>query len=77
MSESSSLEDAFADFGRQFGKALAGLGFVAAGQGAMGWMLQNEPDKARKALSNLDDRQAAVVADAAEMLATMIRGDRT
>jgi hypothetical protein len=73
---SQNLEDAFADFGRQFGKALADLGFIAAGQGAMGWMLQNEPEKARKVLVDLDDRQAAVIADAAELLASMIREDR-
>jgi hypothetical protein len=71
MSDSQNLGDAFADLGRQLGNALADLGFVAAGQGAMGWMLQGEASKAREALADLTAEQRAGVADAARKLAVL------
>jgi hypothetical protein len=63
--------ETFAQLGRELGNALADLGFVASGQGAMGWMLQGEPDKARRALTGLTDEQRAKVAEAARRLAEM------
>jgi hypothetical protein len=69
------LGDIFADIGRQLGEGLANLSLVAAGQGAMGWMIQGEPDRARQALADLTDEQRALVAEAAVCLLDMLRKD--
>jgi hypothetical protein len=69
--EPQDLGEVFAQFGRELGNALADLGFVTAGQGAMGWILQGEPGKAHDALSGLVPEQRAKIADAARRLATL------
>lgn len=65
------LADAFAQVGRDLGKAFGNLAFVTAAQGAMGWMVQDEPEKARQALAKLTDEQCAKVAGAARKLAEL------
>lgn len=67
----SDLGEMLAQAGRELGKALGNLGFVASAQGAMGWMVQGEPEKAREALDGLDEDQRAKVAEAARQLAEM------
>ena len=69
--EPQDLGEAFAQLGRELGNALADLGFVTAGQGAMGWILQGEPGKAHDALAGLAPEQRAKVADAARKLAVL------
>jgi hypothetical protein len=49
------------------------MGFVMAAQGAMGYMIQNDPNEARWALADLTDEQREMVAAAAEALAAIIR----
>ena len=71
MSEPNRLEEAWADIGRQIGTALTNLGLITAGQGAMGWMLQDEPEKARGALRGVTADQRARIAAAARDLAAM------
>lgn len=65
------LSETFARLGRELGSALADLGFVAAGQGAMGWILQGEIGKAHDALAGLTAEQRSQVADAARKLAVL------
>jgi hypothetical protein len=65
------LADAFAQMGRELGKAFGGLAFVTAAQGAMGWMVQDDADNARQALAKLTDEQRAKVAEAARKLAEL------
>lgn len=68
------LEEVFTEAGKQLGKAFGNLGFVLAAQGAMGWMLQGEWEKATVALGRLDADQQAKVATAARELADLIEG---
>jgi hypothetical protein len=71
QNEPQDLGEAFAQFGRELGDALADLSFVAAGQDAMGWILQGEPGKAHDALASLRPEQRTQIADAARKLAVL------
>lgn len=72
--------EAFAEFGRQMEAAFRGVGstleelaVVAAGEAALGFLLQNNLPEAERALEPLDAGQRARVAAAAQTLAAMIR----
>lgn len=67
--------EAFGEVGKQLVEAFGNLGFVLAAQGAMGWMVQDEPEKASAALSRLDAEQRAKVSAAARRLAVMAATD--
>lgn len=71
MPDLSKLDEAFAQAGRQLGKALGNFGFVMTAQGAFGWMVQDNADRAREALAGLTDEQRAQVAEAARKLADL------
>lgn len=67
--------EVFAEVGKKLGEVFGNMSFVLAAQGAMGWMVQDEPEKASAALSRLDAEQLAKVATAARELAAMAKGD--
>lgn len=55
----------------QLPKALEKMGHIAAAQGAMGWMVQGEMEKAREALAGLPVEQLQAVSVAAAALASL------
>jgi hypothetical protein len=65
------LADAFAQAGREAGKALAEFGFVMRAQGVMGFMVQDNTERVREALDGFTPEQRAKVADAARKLAEL------
>ncbi|GAA4626666.1 hypothetical protein GCM10023196_035810 [Actinoallomurus vinaceus] len=65
------LERAFAQAGREIGKALGEFSFVTRAQGAMGFMVQGNAERAREALDGFTPEQRARVAEAARNLAEL------
>lgn len=62
---------ALSDAVGEFGKAMEKTGHILTAQGAMGWMVQGELEKAREALAGLPVEQLQAVSVAAAALASL------
>lgn len=59
--------------GQRLDAALHSLSLTTSAQGAIGWLVQGEPQKAREALAKLDAEQVEAVSTAASNLAAITK----